>query len=239
MNRSFINDVDLISFKLHSRMKFDGTLNEQYTNPALFPANYDPTELNKSNIDRRILLKDASYNCASIAAWELVSHVDFDVWLSQTLLPELKTMYGQPCHVLIKRRILILISNWVNIKMNAENRVIVYQLLCECLQSSEDIVIRLQATLTLKAVMDDVHFEKDSYLPYLNYHFGLLCQLLKEVEDGDTKIKVRFRFTLHPPLSILFFLLRLVSICHYIICIELDKLMLLMRHIIDIFQPYY
>lgn len=200
-----ISYVDLIWFKLHSRMKFDGTLNEQYTNPALFPANYDPTELNKSNIDRRILLKDASYNCASIAAWELVSHVDFDLWLSQTLLPELKTMYGQPCHVLIKRRILILISNWVNIKMNAENRVIVYQLLCECLQSSEDIVIRLQATLTLKAVMDDVHFEKDSYLPYLNYHFGLLCQLLKEVEDGDTKIKVRFTFTLHPLLSMLFF----------------------------------
>lgn len=74
--------------------------------------------------------------------------------------------------------------------MSIQNRVLVYELLCECLQPSQDLVIRLQATLTLKAVMDDVHFEKESYLPYLNYHFGLLCQLLKEVEDGDTKIKV-------------------------------------------------
>lgn len=171
-------------------MKFDGTPNEIYTNPALFPVNYDPNELNKPNIDRQILLKDASYNCASIAAWELVSHVDFDLWFTQTLLPELKSIYGRPCHVLIKRRILVVISNWVNIKMSIPNRVLIYELLCECLQSNQDLVIRLQATLTLKAVMDDVHFEKETYLPYLNYHFGLLCQLLKEVEDGDTKIKV-------------------------------------------------
>ena len=35
----------------------------------------------KTKIERYILLKDASYNCASIAAWKLVSHVDFDlVW---------------------------------------------------------------------------------------------------------------------------------------------------------------
>lgn len=175
-------------------MKFDGTPNEAFTNPALFPLNYNPNELEKSKIDRQILLKDASYNCASIAAWELVLHIDFDVWFTQTLLPELKSIYGQPCHVLIKRRILNVISNWVNIKMSAQNRVLAYELLCECLQPNQDLVIRLQATLTLKAVMDDVHFEKETYLPYLNYHFGLLCQLLKEVEDGDTKIKVTSSF---------------------------------------------
>ena len=38
--------------------------------------------------------------------------------------------------------------------------------------------------------MDDTYFEKETYLPYLNFHFGLLCQLLKSVEDSDTKIKV-------------------------------------------------
>jgi hypothetical protein len=40
----------------------------------------DPNQLNKSLIDRHVLLKDASYNCGSLAAWELVSNVDFDVW---------------------------------------------------------------------------------------------------------------------------------------------------------------
>lgn len=169
----------------------------------------------KSNIDRYILLKDAAYNCASIAAWELVSHVDFDVWFTQGLLPEItgnnKIVNGNgmnkisdnQCHILIKRRILILISNWVNIKLSSENRVFVYELLCQCLQQTEDIVIRLQATLTLKAVLDDLHFIKESYLPYLNFHFGLLCQLLKEVEECDTKIKV---------LSVLSFLIERVDI---------------------------
>lgn len=165
---------------------------------------YDPNQLNKSQIDRYILLKDASYNCGSIAAWELVSHIDFDVWFTQALLPELKGENGNPpCHVLIKRRILILISNWVNIKLAAENRPPVYEIICQCLQPGEDLVIRLQACLTLKAVMDDIHFEKENYLPYLNYHFGLLCQLLKQVEECDTKIKV---------LSVLSFLIERVDI---------------------------
>ncbi len=162
---------------------------------------------NSSGIDKYLLLKDASYNCASIAAWELVSHVDFDVWFSQALLPEIKGIDSQPpsnsCHILIKRRILILISNWVNIKLSSENRPLVYELLCNCLQPNEDLVIRLQATLTLKAVLDDIHFEKENYLPFLNFHFGLLCQLLKQVEECDTKIKV---------LSVLNFLIERVDI---------------------------
>jgi hypothetical protein len=173
-------------------VKLDGRTSDQDTTTAIV-ANYDPNQLNKINIDRQVLLKDASYNCGSIAAWELVSHVDFDIWFTQTLLPEIKsqdTLERRPCHILIKRRILILISNWVNIKLSSANRIQVYELICACLQSSENLVIRLQATLTLKAVMDDIHFEKENYLPYLNYHFGLLCQLLKEVEDCDTKIKV-------------------------------------------------
>lgn len=212
--------VELI--QLNSRIKFDGTPNENFTSPSFCLASYDPFELKKSNIDRHILLKDASYNCASIAAWELVSHIDFDVWFTQSLLPELKSFYGRACHVLIRRRILIVISNWVNIKMSIQNRVVVYELLCECLQTSQDLVIRLQATLTLKAVMDDVHFEKESYLPYLNYHFGLLCQLLKEVEDGDTKIKV---------LSVLSFLIERVDIHIRPYCTQLaDYLPFLWEH---------
>jgi hypothetical protein len=149
------------------------------------------------------MLKDAAYNCASIAAWELVSHIDFDVWFGQALLPEFTGQGGAPCHLLIKRRILILISNWVNIKLSATNRVQCYELLCKCLAPTEDLVIRLQASLTLKAVLDDIHFEKDTYLSYLNFHFGLLCQLLKQVEDCDTKIKV---------LSVLSFLIERVDI---------------------------
>ena len=98
---------------------------------------------------------------------------------------------------------MILISNWVNIKLSSENRPLVYEILCKCLEPREDLVIRLQATLTLKAVMDDIHFEKEKYLPYLNFHFGLLCQLLKQVEECDTKIKV---------LSVLSFLIERVDI---------------------------
>lgn len=194
--------VELI--EVYSRIKPCDDKNSVNKSLTSLNGSYDPNQLDKSQIDRYILLKDASYNCGSIAAWELVSHIDFDVWFSQALLPELKGLNGNPpCHVLIKRRILILISNWVNIKLASENRPLVYEILCECLQSSQDLVIRLQACLTLKAVMDDIHFEKEPYLPFLNYHFGLLCELLKSVDECDTKIKV---------LSVLSFLIERVDI---------------------------
>ena len=52
-------------------------------------------------------------------------------------------------------------------------------------------------------MLDDVRFEKDSYLPFINFHFGLLCQLLKEVKECDTKIKV---------LSVLSFIIERVDV---------------------------
>ena len=163
--------------------------------------NTNQLQLNVNNeiYNHNLLLKEAAYNCGSISAWELVSHIDFDVWFLQSLLPEMKLN----CNKLIKRRILILISNWVNIKLSPENRPLVYEIITQCLQQNEDLVIRFQATTTLKAVMDDIHFEKEPYLPFLNLHFGLLCQFLKEVDSCDTKIKV---------LSVISFLIERVDI---------------------------
>lgn len=149
---------------------------------------------------RCILLKDAAYNCASIAAWDLMTKIDFDVWFNHVLLKEIKLI---DCDDLIKRRILILISNWVNIKLNSQYRSCVYEIICDCLQPSQNLIIRLQASLTLKATLDDVHFERDVYLPYLNFHFASLCQLLKEARECDTKIKV---------LSVLSFIIERVGV---------------------------
>ena len=141
------------------------------------------------NIDyiRFLILKDVAYNCASIASWDLMQHIDFDNWFINNLINEIK---DPDCNDLIKRRILILIARWVNIKLSSEYRPLIYELICSCLQSNHNLVIRLQATQTLKAILEDLRFEKDTYLPYINFHFGLMCQLLKEVKECDTKIKV-------------------------------------------------
>lgn len=156
----------------------------------------------RQNIDyiRYIMLKDVAYNCASISSWDLMQFIDFDTWLMNNLINELK---NPNCNLIIKRRVLILISNWVNIKLSTQYRPLIYDLLCNCLDSQQNLVIRLQATLTLKAVLDDVQFERDVYLPYLSYHFGLLCQLLKQVRECDTKIKV---------LSVLSFIIERVDV---------------------------
>ena len=122
------------------------------------------------------------------------------MWLVQSLLAEIRS---PTCHLLIKRRILMLIAAWTSIKLHADNRPPLYELLCACMGADQHMVVRLQATLTLKAMLDDIHFEKEPYLPYLGYHFGLMCQLLKQVEESDTKIKV---------LSVIAFLVERVDI---------------------------
>lgn len=156
----------------------------------------------KQNLEyiRFIILKDVAYNCASISSWDLMQHIDFDNWLINNLINEIKEA---SCNDLIKRRILLLIAHWVNIKLSNQYRPLIYDLICSCLQPNQDLVIRLQATLTLKAVLDDVKFEKDVYLPYISFHFGLLCQLLKEVNECGTKIKV---------LSVLSFIIERVDV---------------------------
>ncbi len=98
---------------------------------------------NNENYDyvRCVLLKDVAYNCAVVSAWELMHHIDFDGWLNTTLMHEILHAH---CNDIIKRRILIVIANWINIKLSAQYRELVYQILTECLKAEQNLVVRLQ-----------------------------------------------------------------------------------------------
>ncbi|XP_060607409.1 importin-11-like isoform X2 [Ruditapes philippinarum] len=135
-----------------------------------------------------ILRKDAVYNAVGLAAFDLFDDIEFDQWFSSHLLQELKISHVN--YRIIRRRVIWLCGQWVGVKLSSSLRPALYEAICPLLQPSEDLVVRLEAANTLKLAVDDFEFKVDQFLPFLEVIFSLLFQLLKEVNECDTKMQV-------------------------------------------------
>ncbi|XP_076243616.1 importin beta11 isoform X2 [Calliopsis andreniformis] len=137
-----------------------------------------------------ILLKDAVYNAVGLAAFELYDEVNFDQWFSTTLKEELKIRSNN--YRIIRRRVCWLIGRWTSVKLSAELRPELYELMVEVLSPEEDLGVRLAASDALKLVIDDFQFNPEEFSPYLERTFFLLFSLLKEVKECDTRMRVLY-----------------------------------------------
>ncbi|XP_043263596.1 importin-11 isoform X1 [Colletes gigas] len=137
-----------------------------------------------------ILLKDAVYNAVGLAAFDLYDEVNFDQWFSTTLKEELKIRSNN--YRIIRRRVCWLIGRWTSVKLSAELRPELYELMVEVLSPDEDLGVRLAASDALKLAIDDFQFNPEEFSPYLESAFSLLFSLLKEVKECDTKVHVLY-----------------------------------------------
>lgn len=135
-----------------------------------------------------ILKKDAVYNAFGLAAFDLYDHVNFDQWLTNTLMQELKVRHNN--YRIIRRRIAWLLGNWAGIKLSLELRPILYDCIINLLSAEEDMAVRLTASTTLRLAIDDFEFNSEQFKPYLDPAFNLLFSLLKEVVECETKMHV-------------------------------------------------
>ncbi|XP_070542667.1 importin-11-like [Ptychodera flava] len=134
-----------------------------------------------------LLQKDAVYNVAGLAAYELFDDINFDQWLTSQLLAELQNKH--PRFKLIRRRVVWLIGQWVGVKLSTDLRPTVYEALLPLLADTEDTVVRITAAQTLKICVDDFEFKTVQFMPYLESSFELLFQLLQQVSECDTKMQ--------------------------------------------------
>ncbi|XP_006559929.1 importin-11 isoform X2 [Apis laboriosa] len=137
-----------------------------------------------------ILVKDAVYNAVGLAAFDLYDEVNFDQWFSTTLKEELKIRSNN--YRIIRRRVCWLIGRWTTVKLSAELRPELYELMVEVLSPEEDLGVRLAASDALKLAIDDFQFNPEEFSPYLEPAFSLLLSLLKEVKECDTKMHVLY-----------------------------------------------
>ncbi|KAF7589321.1 hypothetical protein BBP40_004474 [Aspergillus hancockii] len=136
-----------------------------------------------------VLLKDSLYSAIGLAAASLEQHLDFNKFLETTLVPEVQMQ--EQGYNLLRRRIAILLGQWVPIKSSELNKDAVYQTFQHLLSKQEplnDLVVRITAGRQLKHVLDPFEFSPAGFLPYAPSVLQNLMSLVQEVELSETKM---------------------------------------------------
>lgn len=135
-----------------------------------------------------ILHKDSIYAAIGLAAPVLEQKLDFQAFLTSTLLFEVQSQ--QPGYNILRRRIAIILGQWLPVKEGLD-RPLVYQMFQHLLDREDplnDLVVRITAGRQLKNVIDPFEFAAEPFMPYAPITLGRMMELIKEVELPETKM---------------------------------------------------
>ncbi|KKY18054.1 putative importin 11 [Phaeomoniella chlamydospora] len=136
-----------------------------------------------------VFLKDSLYSAVGLAGPFLDQTLDFNAFLKTTLATE--SQMQQANYNILRRRIAILLGQWVPIKPAELDRKIIYQIFQTILDptdSSNDQVVRITAGRQLRQVLDPFEFEYSDFEPFAATILGRLVTLVSEVELTETKM---------------------------------------------------
>lgn len=115
--------------------------------------------------------------------------MDFDSFIDNTLVAEAGKQ--KPGYNIIRRRIAIIIAQWIAIKISEQKKPVVYQIYQHLLDKSDplnDQVVRVTAGRKFKDVADEWEFKADSFMPFAPVMLDRLMALVQEVELPETKM---------------------------------------------------
>ncbi|KAH6650964.1 armadillo-type protein [Chaetomium tenue] len=144
-----------------------------------------------TKVDMDIITKEAAYCALGCAAAIIYQKFDFDRFLTNFLVKD--AQIEAPMAKVLRRRIAILISQWITVKVSQASRPVVYDIYRHLLNidsEHNDEVVRITAARQLKYVADDFEFTGEAFYPYAADTFNLLVHLLKEVENDETRLAV-------------------------------------------------
>ncbi|XP_045467255.1 importin-11 isoform X2 [Harmonia axyridis] len=156
--------------------------------PVLLELVVETSDIVSSEDLPAILKKDAVYNAVALAAFDLYEEVDFDNWFIRTLSEELKIKHNN--YRIIRRRVSVLMGKWAGIKLSPKLRPYMYECVINLLSCQEDMAVRITASSTMRYAIDDFEFDAEQFKDYLEASFNLLFQLLKEVQECETKMHI-------------------------------------------------
>ncbi|KAI5779999.1 armadillo-type protein [Geopyxis carbonaria] len=136
-----------------------------------------------------ILIKDAIYTAVGLAAGVLQSSLDFDQFINETLVNEIQV--SQPGYNILRRRVAIMVGQWVPVKISVDTRPTVYRVMQHLLNREDplnDLVVRLTAGHNLRRCIDEWDFRIDAFLPFVDDLFHKLMALIDEVEQTETRM---------------------------------------------------
>jgi hypothetical protein len=138
-----------------------------------------------------VVQKDSVYTAMGLSAPVVFPSFDFDSFLTSTLIHDIQQT--GPGYKVLRRRIAILLGQWITIKISDANRPLVYQIFQHLLKSEDktnDHVVRITAARQFKAVVDDFGFEGEKFVPYAGEILTRTMALIQEVENTETKMAI-------------------------------------------------
>ena len=138
--------------------------------------------------NKEVLHKDSIYAAVGLAAPVLEQKLDFQAFLTSTLVFEVQAQ--QPGYNILRRRIAIVLGQWLPVKEGLD-RPLVYQIFQHLLDGGDqlnDLVVRVTAGRQLKNIIDPFEFAAEPFMPYAPNILGKMMELTKEVELPETKM---------------------------------------------------
>ncbi|KAH8682395.1 armadillo-type protein [Xylariales sp. PMI_506] len=144
------------------------------------------------NPEADIMTKESVYTALGLAAPHLTEKsFDFDELLRSTLVAD--AQLSTPLARVLRRRIGILISQWVPMGIAKENRPLIYEIYRHFLNPNDqnnDIVVRITAARQFRTVAEDFAFEGEVFKPYADGILTQLIQLLQQIDIDETKLAI-------------------------------------------------
>lgn len=138
--------------------------------------------------DADVITKEAIYTAMGASAPNISEAFDFDSFLSTTLVQD--AQFSGPLAKVLRRRIAILISIWVPVKISDSSRPLIFDIYRHLLNDKDEIndeVVRLTAARQLKDIADDFEFKGDLFATYAPDILPQIINLLQEAVVEDTK----------------------------------------------------
>ncbi|KAH9906514.1 putative importin 11 [Xylariomycetidae sp. FL2044] len=138
-----------------------------------------------------VIAKEAVYTAMGLAAPLVENDFDFDAMLRTTVVPDAQ----QSGHLsqILRRRIPILLSQWVPIRISVESRPVVYEIFRHFLNRQDqtnDIVVRITAARQFKPVVDEFGFDGELFMPFASDVLPELVDILQQVEVDETRLAI-------------------------------------------------
>lgn len=126
------------------------------------------------------------YNALGIAAPQLYDVFNFDSFLgslhAELCSPEMATI--------LKRRIIVLISQWVSVRCSEPQRALVYDIILGQMQQSEEPRMALVAACAVEKIVDDWDWKSETFEPFANPYVVALVDCLDLCYDAENKMKM-------------------------------------------------
>ncbi|KAI1465445.1 ARM repeat-containing protein [Daldinia caldariorum] len=138
-----------------------------------------------------IINREAVYTAIGLAAPLVSEEFDFESMLKTTIATD--AQQTGPLARVIRRRIAILLSQWVPVKISNEARPLIYEIFRHFLNPEDecnDIVVRITAARQFKIIFDELGFEGHLFAPYAPDVLMRLIRLLEEAEVDETKLAI-------------------------------------------------